>query len=90
MTARRRGWETGIFDWAALLVALSLGAITVTFGLEAAKTGSKYGYPAGPYFMLGSVALLASGGDVRMLVRGGIFGAQRIARHFGACASRCS
>jgi hypothetical protein len=78
---RRKGWETGIFDWGALLVALSLGAITMTFGLEAAKTGSKYGYPAGPYFMLGSVALLASGGDVRMLVRGGISGAQRVARH---------
>src|SRR5258708_3916868 len=30
---------------------------------------------------LGSVALLAAAGDVRMLVRGGVFGAQRVARH---------
>jgi hypothetical protein len=81
MTARRSGRETGIFDWGALLVVLALGAVIVTYGLEAAKTGSKYGYPVGPYFMLGSVALLAAGGDVRMLVRGGISGAQRIARH---------
>jgi len=44
-------------------------------------TGLKYGYPAGPYFFLGSVAVLATAGDVRMLVRGGISGKQRIARH---------
>jgi len=41
----------------------------------------KYGYPAGPYFFPGSVALVAAGGDVRTLLRGGISGAQRIARH---------
>ncbi len=32
-------------------------------------------------FFLGSVCLLAAVGDVRMLVRGGVFGAKRIARH---------
>jgi hypothetical protein len=41
----------------------------------------KYDYPPGPYFFLGSVALLASIGDVRMLVRRGVCGTQRIARH---------
>jgi hypothetical protein len=30
---------------------------------------------------MGSVILLAAVGDVRMLVRGGVFGKQRIARH---------
>lgn len=30
---------------------------------------------------LGSVVILAAAGDVRMLVRGGVFGRQRIARH---------
>jgi hypothetical protein len=83
MTARRRDAETGPLDWGALLVALAVGAVTVTYGLEAAnsQTGLKHGYPAGNYFFLGSVALLSAGGDVRMLVRGGISGAQRIARH---------
>jgi len=33
------------------------------------------------YFFLGSIALLAAVGDVRMLVRGGIFGTQRLVRH---------
>jgi hypothetical protein len=32
-------------------------------------------------FFMGSVMLLAAAGDVRMVVRGGVFGAKRIARH---------
>jgi len=83
VTARRRDGETGIFDWVALLVALALGAVIVTYGLEAANspTGLKDGIPAAMYFFLASVALLSAAGDVRMLLRGGVFGAQRIARH---------
>ena len=83
VTARRSDGETGIFDWVALLVALALAAVIVTYGLEAAnsQTGLKDGIPAGMYFFLGSVALLSAAGDVRMLQHGGVFGAQRIARH---------
>ncbi len=83
IVARRRDEGTGIFDWGALLVALALGTVTVTFGVEAANspTGLKYEYPPGPYFFLSSVALVAAAGDVRMLVRGGIAGTQRLARH---------
>lgn len=82
-TARRREGKTGIFDWAALLVALGVGALIVSYGIEAANSpsGTKGGIPAGMYFFLGSVALLSAAGDIRMLVRGGVFGAQRIARH---------
>ena len=32
-------------------------------------------------FFMGSIMLLAAAGDVRMLMRGGVFGTQRIARH---------
>lgn len=83
MTARRRDEKTSIFDWGALLVALGLVAVTATWGMEAAnsQTGLKNGYPAGIYIFLGSVPLLAAVGDVRMLVRGGISGTQRLARH---------
>jgi hypothetical protein len=81
--ARRRDGETEGFDWGALLVVLAVVAVASTFGLEAARsqTGLKYGVAAGPYFFLGSVALIAAVGDVRMLVRGGVSGAQRLARH---------
>jgi hypothetical protein len=83
MTARRRDGQPGIFDWGALLVVLAVAACQLTFGVEAAssQTGLKYGYPPWPYFFMGSVALLAATGDVRILVRRGISGTPRIARH---------
>jgi len=83
MTARRRDGKPGIFDWVALLSALTVGIVIVTYGFQAAQspTGSKGGVPAGMYFFLGSIALLAAVGDVRMLLRGGISGTQRLARH---------
>jgi hypothetical protein len=84
MTARRRdNAGLGIFDWAALLVVLGIAACQITFGLEAAfsPTGLKYDYPPWPYFFLGTVAVLAVTGDVRMLARNGISGTRRIARH---------
>jgi hypothetical protein len=83
ITARRRDGEPGILDWGAFLVVLALAAVEVTCGIEAAMspTGLKYDYPPGPYFFMGSVAALATVGDIRMLVRRGISGTARIARH---------
>jgi hypothetical protein len=83
MAARRKDGQPGVFDWGALLIVLGVGACQLTFGLQAmmSPTGLKYEYPPWPYFFMGSVALLAMVGDIRMLVRGGIFGTQRIARH---------
>jgi hypothetical protein len=83
MTARRKDGAPGIFDWGALLIALAVAVCQLILGLEAAlsPTGMKYDYPPWPYFIFGAVALLAAIGDIRMLVRGGISGAQRIARH---------
>ena len=82
LTARRRNEETSIFDWGALLVALTMGAIIVSYGVQkvTGHAGLKDGVPAGMNFFLGSVILLAAGGDVRMLVRG-VSGTQRLARH---------
>lgn len=83
LTARRRGGTPGVLDWGALLVILAIGATEATFGVQAVQspTGLKYGYPFWPYAMFGLVALLAAVGDLRMLVRQGISGTQRIARH---------
>ena len=83
LTARRRDGETRLFDWGALLIPLAIGIGGWINGLEAlhSPTGAKYGVPAGMHLFMGSVCLLAAAGDVRMLVRGGVFGAQRIVRH---------
>ncbi len=81
--AKRPDVKTGPFDWGALLLALTVGAGLVIVGWQAAKTptGSKDGIPAAICFFWGAVALLFAAGDIRMLVRGGVLGAQRIARH---------
>jgi hypothetical protein len=83
LTARRRDGAPSIFDWGALAAVLGLAGVELTWGLQAAlsATGMKYDLPPGPYFFMGSVAALAAVGDIRMLVRGGISGTQRIARH---------
>jgi len=83
MTAKRHEAKTSMFDWGGLLVVGALAAVEVILGLAAAMspTGLKYDYPPGPYFFMGSVAVLATMGDIRMLLHGGISGTQRIARH---------
>src|ERR1700760_1482396 len=83
LTARRREGTPGIFDWVALLFILVVGAAEIVFGIQAIQspTGMKYGYPFWPYAIFGLVALLAAAGDIRMLMRRGISGTQRVARH---------
>lgn len=83
LTARRREAETNVFDWVGLFLVGTVSAFQITYGLEAAlsPTGLKYDYPPGPYLFMGSVTLLATVGDIRMLLRGGVTGAARIARH---------
>ncbi len=83
VTARRRQESTGLFDWGGLVVAMAVAAVSITFGYQAvtSPTGMSHDYPVGPYAMLGAVAMLAAIGDVRMIVRHGISGSRRIARH---------
>ena len=82
-TVRRPAGESGIFDWGALALVLVIAATEITFGVGAIASpkGLKYGYPAVSYFIFGTLALLSAAGDVRMLVRRGISGTARIARH---------
>jgi len=83
LTARHRDGETSRFDWVVLVIPLALGILTWMNGIKVVRSGanSQDGVPVGMTFFMGSVMLLAAAGDVRMLVRGGLFGAKRIARH---------
>src|SRR5580658_7154480 len=83
LTARRRDGETSRFDWVLFLIPLALGVFTWMNGIQVVRSGasSQDGVPVGMSFFMGSVMLLAAAGDVRMLLRGGLFGAKRIARH---------
>jgi len=81
--ARRRERTTNGFDRGALLfiVLVAIGGYTV--GIQAARsgTGKVNGIPSFMFFIFASVALLCAVSDMRMLRRGGLIGAQRIARH---------
>jgi len=83
LTARRRDGETSRFDWVLLLIPLVLGILTWMNGINTVRSGasSQDGVPVGMTFFMGSVMLLATAGDLRMLVSGGIRGAKRVARH---------
>jgi len=83
LTARRRDGETSRLDWVVLLIPLALGVLTWMNGLKVVRSGasSQDGVPVGTTFFMGSVMLPAAAGDARMLVRGGVLGTKRIARH---------
>jgi hypothetical protein len=83
MAGRRRERTTGMFDIIAAFGILALASAEFTFGIQAATspTGLKAGYPPFLYFIFGSLAMLFAIADGRMIIRGGVAGAQRIVRH---------
>ena len=83
LTARRREGQTSPMDWVVLLIPLTFGVLTWVHGIGVLRSGatSENGVPVGMSFFMGSICLLAAAGDVRMLLRGGVFGVKRIARH---------
>jgi uncharacterized membrane protein len=82
-TARQREEQIGILDWSGLLLGLGAVGGYLTYGVLALESprGLKAGIPAGMYFFMGFIALLAVSGDIRMIARGGVSGAQRFMRH---------
>ena len=80
---KRKPQAPGLFERAAFFVALADGVAGLLFGWQAAHRIGIFndGESASPYFVFGSVALLASVFDLNALFRGGVVGAHRIARH---------
>jgi hypothetical protein len=68
---------------AAMLIALAVGLTSITLGFAALATprGTRGGIPFVIFFMFGTVALLASIGDVRMMRSGRLRGVPRLTRH---------
>ena len=83
LTVMRKERQTGLLEFALLLTALGEGFGGLLLGREAAHSASglKEGYPPVLYYVFGSVGLLFAAFDAKMLVRGGVAGGQRIARH---------
>jgi hypothetical protein len=83
LTARRGDGRTSRFDWVILLIPVTVGILLWARAISILRSGapSPDGVPVGMSFFMGSVMLFAAGGDVRMLIAGGIRGKKRIARH---------
>ena len=83
LTARRKDGQTSVYDWALLLIPLTLGVLTWMSGLQKMRSPAppEDGVPAGMNFFMGTVMLLAGAGDLRMLLSRGVAGAKRVVRH---------
>jgi len=82
LTVRPLPGRSRWLDVVLFLVVLGVSGVDLKFGLEAiAGGGKREGIPAFPFFMFGTMGLLASVGDFRMLRNGPLTGARRIARH---------
>jgi hypothetical protein len=83
MTVKRKAGEVGAFEIGGLLAVLAIAAGFLSFGVEAAnsETRLKDGFSAAHYYFFGVVAVLCAALDMRLILRGGVSGAQRIARH---------
>jgi uncharacterized membrane protein len=82
-TVRRRPGSIGRFEIGAFFLAVGVVVANLVFGVQAAKSpgGEIGGNPPAAYAFLGSLAALAAVLDLRMILRGGVSGRARIARH---------
>lgn len=82
-TVRPLGTGSRWIALGALLVAFGVGLVNVALGVETLAAGAftRSGVPVPMLFFMGSIALLAGMGDLRVLRSGPLQGARRIARH---------
>lgn len=67
---------------AATVATLSVALINARYAIGAFTHGGKWhGFPAFPFVLFGSIGLLATAGDIRIMRSGPLRGARRIARH---------
>ncbi|WP_323800928.1 DUF2306 domain-containing protein [Parasphingorhabdus sp.] len=83
MAVRRKSGEIGNFEKISPLLALSCAIYAISVGVAAAETeiGTIRGFPPTFYFGQAGLAAFMIALDVSVIVRGGLSGAQRIARH---------
>ena len=83
MAVRRAPDTVGRFEIGAIVAALAVTAGMVAFAVAAlnSPTGSIDGVPAAAPLIMATVAALAAGSDLSVILRRGLHGAQRLARH---------
>ena len=83
VAGRRRDGETGAFEIAAFLAALALAGVFAMGAFALATGATKAPNPVFPYVLYGisGAMMIAAVADLSVIWRGGVAGAQRIARH---------
>jgi uncharacterized membrane protein len=79
MTVRRREGSVGRFEIVAFAVAVATLLLAVMLKLRGPDPTDTTG--GAGLLVFGPIAALAAAGDLRMIIRGGVVGVQRIARH---------
>ena len=83
VTVKRKEGSIGFFEKFAFSAVLGLSATFLAWGVQATTSpgGKLDGYAAGFYFAFGGIAALLAALDFKVILRGGISGVPRIARH---------
>ena len=83
VTVRRKAGTVGGFEKCAFAFASLLAVVTILFGARAAASpsGMVGGFPAQAYYVIGGIIALAAALDLKVILKGGVTGASRIARH---------
>ncbi len=82
---RRGEGQVGLFEIGALVapVGICLGALALAFQGAGSPDGAAGDAPYQVALLLAAFAALLAGLDVSVILRGGLSGRQRLARHFG-------
>ena len=76
LVVMRKPKQNGRLELAFVLVALAAGITALIFAAREHNRGNVIGYS-----VFAAIALLSAAGDIRMIIRGGVAGAQRLVRH---------
>jgi hypothetical protein len=85
VTVRRLEGRIGVFEWGALLCALGIAVAAASLGWQGANSPKGLIDPKGQTYetayFFAALAALGAAGDLKVILRRGLCGAQRIARH---------
>lgn len=82
VTVTRTERASGTFELMGLLAALAIAAAGTLLGTQAMQSPKGVGgMPSGLFFAFAAIAAVAALADLSVIWRGGVAGAQRIARH---------
>jgi hypothetical protein len=80
MAVRRRPGETGLFERGAFLFAAAMAVIAFYSAIVAVRSGTAM-LGGIPYLVFASIVSMAAALDLNAILRGGLSGRQRVARH---------